>query len=476
MEHPGYSDTVKKYERLRGGNLPPDTALQGLTADNKDKIVVLDDDPTGVQAVHDVAVYTDWSEESILRGFARPEKAFFILTNSRAMTEAETVRVHREIAENVTAAAKKAGKGFIIISRADSTLRGHFPAETAALEERLTECGMKAADGEILIPFFSAGGRFTVGNVHYVRYGDELVPAGETEFAADETFGYKNSDLCAYIEEKTGGRVKKESVTAVTLEELRKNDIDGIYQKLMGVHDFGKVIVNALDAGDLTVFCVALYEAIQAGRHFQMRTAADFVKVFAGIADRPLLRRTEMCAADAKKCGGLTVIGSHTAKTTAQLAELQGMEGLEMTAFDSDLVLSGGLEDEARRVAAAAGAAIKAGRTAVVYTKRQLLKLEGDTKEAALKRSVRISEAVCSMVEQIDGKPAFIIAKGGITSSDIGVKALGVREAYVLGQIQPGIPVWRTDDTSRFPGIPYVIFPGNVGEKDTLKKVLEVLE
>ena len=44
-----------------------------------------------------------------------------------------------------------------------------------------------------------------------------------------------------------------------------------------------------------------------------------------------------------------------------------------------------------------------------------------------------------------------------------------------MGQIQPGIPVWKLGPESRFPGLPYIIFPGNVGSDDTLKKVVKIL-
>ena len=64
---------------------------------------------------------------------------------------------------------------------------------------------------------------------------------------------------------------------------------------------------------------------------------------------------------------------------------------------------------------------------------------------------------------------------GGITSSDVGTKALGVKRALVMGQIRPGIPVWKTGPESRFPDTPYVIFPGNVGEDSTLRECVEVL-
>lgn len=69
-----------------------------------------------------------------------------------------------------------------------------------------------------------------------------------------------------------------------------------------------------------------------------------------------------------------------------------------------------------------------------------------------------------------------MFAKGGITSSDIGVKGLKISRGWVLGQIRPGIPVWEADENSRFPGIPYVVFPGNVGSEEDLKKVAEIME
>ena len=115
------------------------------------------------------------------------------------------------------------------------------------------------------------------------------------------------------------------------------------------------------------------------------------------------------------------------------------------------------------------------GITPVVFTERQVLQVEGDTKESALQRSVEISDALCSVVGGLKIRPAFLIAKGGITSSDLGVKALKVKKAEVAGQILPGIPVWRCGEESRFPGIPYVIFPGNVGEEDSLRTILELL-
>ena len=179
------------------------------------KIVVLDDDPTGVQTVHDVSVYTDWSYESIKKGFEEDNKLFYILTNSRGFTVEQTTRAHLEIGENVARVSEETGIDYVIVSRGDSTLRGHYPLETELLAQAEETYRGKPVDGEIICPYFKEGGRFTIDNVHYVKYGEQLVPAGETEFAGDRTFGYHSSDLREYVEEKTGGRYKAEDVAYV---------------------------------------------------------------------------------------------------------------------------------------------------------------------------------------------------------------------------------------------------------------------
>ena len=134
-----------------------------------------------------------------------------------------------------------------------------------------------------------------------------------------------------------------------------------------------------------------------------------------------------------------------------------------------------GLEQEVERVVGIVEADIKAGKTVAVYTRRDRFDLDTDDKDEQLKVSVKISDAVTSIITNLSVRPNFIVAKGGITSSDIGTKALRVQKANVMGQIKPGIPVWMTGEESKFPGLPYVIFPGNVGTNTTLREAVETL-
>jgi uncharacterized protein YgbK (DUF1537 family) len=467
------ADAVNRFPAVDEKRI--DALLEKEIKDNTMKIVVLDDDPTGVQTVHDISVYTDWTYESVLAGFRETNKVFYILTNSRGMTVEETSREHKIMAENIARAAKETGMDYMVMSRSDSTLRGHYPLEPQLLKEGMEKDGIKI-DGEVICPFFKEGGRFTIGNVHYVKQGDVLVPAAETEFAKDRTFGYSHSAIPEYVEEKTGGAYKASDVTCISLDDLRAENYTKITEQLEAVHDFNKICVNAVDYCDIKVFAIALYRAMKAGKHYMFRTAAGLVKVMGGISDQPLLTRKDMVTLTTDM-GGIVVVGSHTGKTTAQLNELLKLDNVVPVEFNSNLVLEGdeAFYNEVDRCVREEEKIIRSGKTAVCYTCRKLLELENDTKESALLRSVKISDGVQSLVGRLSVTPAFVIAKGGITSSDVGTKALAVKRANVLGQIQPGIPVWQTGDESRFPKTPYVIFPGNTGDETTLRKAVEIL-
>lgn len=445
-----------------------------IEQDNK-TFVVLDDDPTGVQTVHDVPVYTNWEEDTIRRAFAEKNKLFFILTNSRGFTVEQTTKAHKEIADVVDMAAKEAGVEYVFVSRSDSTLRGHYPLETEILKENYEKHTGTTIDGEILCPFFKEGGRFTIDNIHYVKYGDELVSANETEFAKDQTFGYSSLTMPEYVAEKTDGKYHAEDVTCISLKDIRSMDIFKIEEALMQVKDFNKIVVNAVDYIDLKIFSIALYRAMNKGKLFMFRTAASLVKVMGGVTDQPLLERSQMIVKETQN-GGVIVVGSHTEKTTKQVEELKKLTDIEFIELDATLVTDEeAFEKEVQRCLRQEEECIKAGKTVCCYTTRSLIKADTGNKEDELRLSVKISDAVQSLVGRLEITPGFVIAKGGITSSDVGTKALKVIKANVLGQIEPGIPVWQTGEESKFPMTPYIIFPGNVGEVTTLREAVEKL-
>jgi uncharacterized protein YgbK (DUF1537 family) len=442
----------------------------------KRKIIVLDDDPTGIQAVHGVSVYTDWSKESIRSGFQEENSMFFILTNSRGLTEPETILIHNEIAENIAMVAKETKEKFILISRGDSTLRGHYPIETMMLKSTVEKYSKLNLEGEVIVPFFKEGGRFTIDNVHYVKYGSKLIPVGSTEFAKDKTFGYEASHLGEWCEEKTLGKYTAENSIYITINDLRNLKYEEIIEMLSSVHNFNKIIVNAIDYIDIKIFTICIISSILSGKEFLFRSAAALPKIIGGISDIPLLRKDDVILnKDAK--GGIILVGSHVQKTTEQLKYLMDNTiGIEFIEFDVNHIFhKNGLEEEVNRIAAMVETSIKNGKTVAVYTSRNLLVLNTEDKDKILQASVNISNSLVQIISKLSIAPKFIIAKGGITSSDVGTKALKVKKAKVMGQIEPGVPVWMTGSESKFPGLPYIIFPGNVGEKNTLNTIVNKL-
>ena len=431
------------------------------------KIVALDDDPTGVQTVHDVAVLAQWGPDELARELDDPAPLFFILTNSRGMAETEAGALNREIAGNLIEASAATGVPFVVASRSDSTLRGHFPAETDALAQALG-----GVDGVLICPAFFEGGRVTAGDVHFVLEGDRVVPAAETEFARDETFGYRAKTLPAWVEEKTLGKLSASDVASLTLEEIRGGGPQRVADRLREVRNGQPVVINALDYPDLWTVVLGLLQAEAEGKRFLYRTGASFVRARAGITARSLLTREDLMGPSTTLTAqGLVVVGSHVRRTTEQLERLLVMPGIAAVEVGVRNLLGGDevRDSEIQRARRQADTALTGGKTPVIYTSRQVERPDG-IDELAVARMV--SDSLVAIVRGIQGRPDFVIGKGGITSSDVGTVGLGATRAIVVGHARPGVPVWRLGPESRFPTMPFIVFPGNVGGPETLAEIV----
>ena len=454
----------------------PDETLREQIAQHNARtrrcVVVLDDDPTGCQTVHDAWVLTHWDVPDLRCALAEAEPLFFILTNTRSLSLAEAQVLNREVAVNLARAVRAEGRPITVVSRSDSTLRGHYPGEVQALSEALTRALNTDFDGTCIIPFFPEGGRFTIGDVHWVQEGEKLLPAGHTVYAQDPVFGYTHSNLPKWVEEKTAGRVPASEVVSISLEVLRRDGPDQVARQLKACPPGSVVVVNAAHYRDLEVFVAGLQMAADAGRRFLFRTAASFVKVVAGLADRPLLTAHEMVAGRPSG-GGLIVFGSHVPKSTAQLAVARGLSGVCAVELPVAMVLDDATRNRTiSRVAAALDEVLNGETDALVYTSREVATAEGRVASLQVGRS--ISLALVEVVRRLGHEPRYMIAKGGITASDVATRGLRVRAARILGQVLPGVPVWCLGPTGRWPGMPYVVFPGNVGDADAVAAVMRL--
>jgi uncharacterized protein YgbK (DUF1537 family) len=426
------------------------------------KVVVLDDDPTGTQTVYDVPVLTTWGVAELARELAAPGPVFYILTNSRSLPLEAAQAVNAQIGTALAEAARQSGRAFTVVSRSDSTLRGHYPGEVDALAQAV---GMADA-ATLLIPYFREGGRYTIHDVHYVAEASRLIPAAQTPFAQDAVFGYRASNLREWVAEKSGGRINAEQVASITLDDLRVHGPSAVAATLRDLRHGQVCIVNAAELRDMEVLVAALLEVeTTTGRRFLYRTAASFVQIRAGLPTRPLLEAAEMNLTG--QGGGLFVVGSYVPKSTSQVQALLAQPGIVPVEVGVAQVLSPSTRVEVIAWAQrAASEAMAAGQDVVLYTSRGLV--TGRDAADSLAIGQQVSSALVEIVAGLTVSPRFLVAKGGITSSDIATRALQVRRALVMGQIIPGVPVWRIGPESRMPGLAYVIFPGNVGGDDAL--------
>ena len=404
--------------------------LQGLS---NCKLVVLDDDPTGIQTVHGCLLITQWDENSVRKGFADAEPFFYILTNTRAMTREEAEQVTREAMEMVVKVNQDYGYRLIIVSRSDSCLRGHFPLETDVMRQCLVAHGYSVYEKTPFCPAFIEAGRVTIDGVHYMRDGERLIPVSETEFARDNVFAYHTSVLRDYIQEK-------------------------------GANPDDYIIVNAQGYDELYRFAEHLTSSLlPLTSSIVIRSSSSLPKAISGIADIPLLDRTIL-----KQEGvGCFIVGSHVKKTTQQLEHLLQQEGtcaievdVQRILDDAPLLMSETL-DTIQQV-------VDMGLTPVVYTSRQEIRLD----DANLRQHLgqQVSDFLVDIVYRLPFTPAYLVGKGGITSHDILTKGLGIKSARVLGQIINSVPCVMAEK------FPYIIFPGNVGNEQSLSEVFNKLK
>jgi len=451
--------------------LPPvwaESPLPGIRAAAGERtVLVLDDDPTGTQTVRDVPVLIDPSVEALAALLVTRVPVVFVLTNARSLPPDRAAALGRRLGRRIATASRRAAHPVSVVSRSDSTLRGHFPVEVDALAD-----GLGRPDAAVLLmPFLAEAGRITIDDVHYLVRDGVPVPVAETEYARDPAFGYAESDLKAWVAARVGepGR----PIASLPLGLIRASGPGTVASVLAALEPRAVCIANATDDRDAEVVAAAMVEVERAGRPIIARTAAGYVRARAGQARHPDLTPAELPVGPGP---GLVVVGSHVPMTTRQLARLLAdppvpLEPVELTAHLAADPLAG---PRLRRGAARTiGDLLARGVTPVVATGRERLDA-GPDDAFGLGLAARISRTLVGSVGRLPVRPAWIVAKGGITSADVATCALGARSATVLGQLLPGVPVWRVDG-GRHPGIVLVVFPGNVGDEDALRAVVASL-
>ncbi|GAA4469554.1 four-carbon acid sugar kinase family protein [Nibrella saemangeumensis] len=431
-------------------------------------IVVLDDDPTGTQTVHGISVLTRWETPLLREQFKAGVPLFYILTNSRSLPEPAARALATDIGQAIRQAAADTGRQVLLISRSDSTLRGHFPAEVDALAEAA------GLDDPLIVlaPAFIEGGRITEDDIHYIEENGHRTPVSETPFARDPAFAYQHANLRDWVLEKSKGSIAPDAIISLSLDAIRTKPTAELASDILSQPQASILVINALTYEDLEAVSKVLWTVRKSGRTILLRSAASIVRTLAGLSPKPLLTKGDLLNGQSRT-GGLIIAGSFVPKTTQQLAYLNEHSPLPVL----EVNVADALTDSpacSARIVREVDAYLEQGQTVLVQSERQLV--TGDRPEESLAIGQRVSGTLVDIVKGLRVLPSFIIAKGGITSSDLATKGMGVRVARVIGQIIPGVPVWEAEPGNRFHGIPYVVFPGNVGDEKALVDVLHKLQ
>ena len=447
-----------------------DAAAVAAARDPRSVLVVLDDDPTGTQSVAHLPVLTRWEREDLDGAFATGSAAVYVLTNTRSLDEDTAARRNGEIVAVSLAAAEAAGRQVTFVSRSDSTLRGHFPLETDVLAAEIAAHGGTAPELTLLVPAFPEAGRITVDSVHYWVTDGEATPVGETAFAQDATFGFASSDLRDWVAEKTGGRITAADVAALTLGIIRSG-VDAVASFLRALPAGTVVAVDVVEESDMRVVALALNDVRE--RRALLRVGPPYVRAHIGQEIAEPVRAEDIPFAHHR--GGLVVVGSHVPLTTQQLEELRRARPDTATIeLDVRSLIDDRREAHLAERTRAVAEALESG-TVIVHTTRELV--TGASGEASLEIARQVSSGVVELVRHVlaVAPPRFVIAKGGITSSDVASEALEIRRATVLGPMLPGIVSLWQPETGPAVGIPYIVFAGNVGVADSLARVVATL-
>ena len=400
-------------------------------------LVVLDDDPTGTQSIADLPVLARWEVADFEWALDTAAPAVYVLTNSRSLDPASAARINREVVIAAVTAARARGIRAVFASRSDSTLRGHFPLEPEVIAATLDELGERQVDGIVLVPAFPDAGRVTIGGVHGMVADGEFTPVGDTEFARDSTFGYRSSRLADWVQEKSEGRMPAADVVELTLDVIRAG-AESVSEALVSAAPGSVIAADAVNEDDLRQLALGLELAEAGGRSFIYRVGPPFVRARIGQAPRKPLEIDSADTPPTAARGGLIVVGSHVGLTSRQLADLTAhrpdavIVELDVPSILDEATAESVVEGAVNRVVSA----LEAGDV-IIHSSRTLIRTDDPDESLAISR--KVSDALVAVVSRTLAArpPRFVIAKGGITSSDVASRGLSIRRAMVRGRSSP---------------------------------------
>ncbi len=443
------------------------------------KFVVIDDDPTGSQTVQDCLLLLKWDCSTLVKGFESKSNLFFILANTRSLSENDAKFTIEEICKNIKAviASQVYEDEIIFISRGDSTLRGHNFLEPSALNSCLGPF-----DATFHIPAFIEGKRLTINGSHFV----DQTPINQTIFARDKIFGYETSNVKNLLFQQSKSQINIEDIQNLLLSDIEiLNDEENniVFKKLKNLNKNKHVIVDVENYSQLNKFALVM-KKLNKQKKFLFRSAASFIS---SISEKKSIPKVETFFSnlrirnkDKSFLPGLIIIGSYVELSTLQLKnllEISNCNPIELDVFEFFQITSSENNNKQRNLfknkfLKVIRFSFEKGKTPVLFTSRKFMSLEySEQFNFYNSLSCFIAELVADLKYEI----GYLISKGGITTNIILSNGLNADYVYLEGQILTGISV-VTCKLKNDEKLPIVTHPGNIGTKDSLLKIWKVFE
>ncbi|SCB62193.1 Uncharacterized conserved protein YgbK, DUF1537 family [Rhizobium aethiopicum] len=393
------------------------------------KVGILADDLTSatdgaspfVSMGHRCLVFTDYRRSS-------PENVAIISVN-----KASRAAPIKDAANRARQAAKSLASAELLYNTVDSTIRGHVGAEIAAA---LAASGRTTA---IVAPAFPAGGRTTEGG-RQLLHG---VPLEETEFAKDPLHPIADSHLRSLFRDIPEAEIRH--LGLAELRVLKSGELTADHRKLLIAdattqEDLARLVESAADPKSI-LWCGSPGLAI---------ALADYV----GRADDTTL--LPLAAAI-----NLFVVGSVNPLSREQCSRLMSTGTVRQIIIDAEV--------------ASRSADLAAENAAAQYrqsgTSGDVIITTSDRGTSADPRSIAIAlgKAVRAIMEHYPVTGLFLT--GGDTAESV-LNELEIGSLNLLGEVEPGIPVGRTNGPHP---VHIITKAGGFGSSNILLKSAELL-
>ena len=446
------------------------------------KIIIIDDDPTGSQTVNDCKLMIKWDYETLLEGLKGSSNLLFILANTRSLNENDLKIRLKEICFSLNEIMNNSlfsEEEFVIISRGDSTLRGHNFLEPYIINDFLGPF-----DATFYIPAFIEGNRTTVNGNHFVNN----IPIHKTIFSKDKIFGFNTSNIKELILEQSNHQLNFNDIQNLYIKDfsiLESNQKNKLYSYIENLKDNKKVILDIVDYSQLDEFS-KIIKSLLNKKKFLFRSAASFISALSNIKDNQKdhiyfsqLRRKNNNDQIMK---GLIVVGSSVELTTLQLnkvlaislckpIEINVLKLYEYFKNESGLYQ---INYQKKLILNSIRINLSQEYIPVLFTSREIVSPRDNNDLIPFQHF--LSVFIAEIVSDIQNEVGYMISKGGMTTNTIISQGLKADSVYLEGQILPGISLVTFNLLKQKGKLPIVTFPGNMGNDMSLVKALEILE